>query len=307
MGIDPVTLGLGAASALGGAYGAHQQGKAAERQANAKTTLYDPTNPILRPLAEQQTNFLQGVTGGADPFAGRQNPLQTQAQGALQQTLQQPTAQAQAVQQINPMLQQLVGMQNPFAATQGVENPGANVVAAAQPMFEQNLRQANAQLAAAAPGRFSSAFAQQGIDLGQRALQDFNLFSAQQLAQGEALRAQQQQAAQQFMLGSGAQSLQALQQMMGNADTAQQSGFNQLATALGLGLQGTQQTVNPLLQLITAGLSYGAPSDLNAIVGGGGFANGGNVAIPGQMEAQQAARERQNREALMRRNIGYAL
>jgi len=67
----------------------------------------------------------------------------------------------------------------------GGEAAGQRVIGAAQPVFEENLRFAQGGLASSAASPFSTAFAQQGIDLSSRALRDFNLFQAQQLAGGQ--------------------------------------------------------------------------------------------------------------------------
>lgn len=57
--------------------------------------------------------------------------------------------------------------------------PGGTILGAATPVFLRNLAEAQTGLAASAPGRFGSAFLQQGTNLAQRALQDFNLFAQQ--------------------------------------------------------------------------------------------------------------------------------
>lgn len=279
-------MGLETVGALAGAgataYGAYQARNASNQQTaqqeNAITHLYDPTNPMLRNLAEQQVGTLGRVNAGQNIFAQHTNPLQTQGQNAISGLLgynpegaansasfdrlngmasgalnvQAPNSGFQRVgvsayqPQSNPYTSQM-GVQgyapnmqmqgagnvsatsNPFQelqfgrvtpgnamssfsgvggelrnpyALQGFENPGMNAVNAARPVFEQNLRSANTQLANAAPGRFSSAFVDQGIDLNSRAVNDFNMFAGQQLMQGEQLKAQQQAAAQQFMLGA---------------------------------------------------------------------------------------------------------
>lgn len=62
---------------------------------------------------------------------------------------------------------------------------GQGVIDAALPGFERGLQAAQGGLSAQVSSPFSSAFAQQGIDLSSRALQDFNLFQAQQLASGQ--------------------------------------------------------------------------------------------------------------------------
>jgi hypothetical protein len=207
------------------------------------------------PNAFTQPMQTQGFNVGANPFGsavpqgvqaqgagGFQNPLATQfAQGGqMPGGFTQPNLQMQGVQAGNqnnfagrvqasstPFAQELqtgtfnpganpfvMQQQNPFAGM-GFTNPGEQVVEAAQPIFEQNLRKSQAQLANAAPGRFSSAFAAQGADLNNQAINDFNLFAGQQLAQGQQLQAQQQQQALQFMLGSRGQAQEAFGQQQG--------------------------------------------------------------------------------------------
>lgn len=284
----------GAATLGSAAYSAHKQGQAAkedrEAQANQQTHLYDPTNPLLRGLASQQVDFLGRVFGGYNPFAnqaaGVNNSLDMVRQNAISG---QPEAVAQAA--VTPMLQQLMSgpaLANPFSQM-GHTNPGQSVVDAATPVFNRNLRLANAQLANTAPGRFSTAFDQQGIGLNQQALQDFNLFVAQQLAQGEQLRAQQQQQALQFMLGAGQLqqqgqlgAAQLMGQLAGQAGAAQRGALTDYA---GLQQSAFQALTNPLLQLMLGGMQYAAPSDINAIVGGKGFAPGGVYAPTGTVGA----------------------
>src|SRR5690606_1082416 len=163
-------------------------------------------------------------------------------------------------------------VRDPFGALGGM-GAGQAIVAAALPGFAQNLTQANTELARIAPGRFSSALAQQGTDLNRAALQDFNLFAQQALMQGLGLDSADRGQARNFLLG--ARGLQqgavndARQGMLGaaNAQTqaagtlgglqqnAAQMGFNNQLGAAQFGLQ----SMNPALQLIMSALGYAGP------------------------------------------------
>jgi hypothetical protein len=59
------------------------------------------------------------------------------------------------------------------------------VIDAARPGFEQSLRAAQGALSAQASSPFNTAFGLASTDLSSRAVRDFNLFQAQQLAQGQ--------------------------------------------------------------------------------------------------------------------------
>jgi hypothetical protein len=211
-------------------------------------------------LTQPSLQMQQIGAGNQNNFAGR-----VQASGT-------PFAQQQAVQLAgvgaNPFARQ---MQNPFGA-QGFVNPGASAIGAALPIFDRNLRQANAQLASAAPGRFSSAFVSQGNDLNAQALNDFNLFAGQQLMQGEQLRAQQQAQAQQFMLGARglAQDAFAGQQGLGlqaasqnNQATLQARQLAQTAFEGAAGRDLAAQTTNAQTRLGELGLNAQALDSFN--------------------------------------------
>ena len=370
-----VAAGITGAASLGGAYLQNKGAKqAAAQQNNAVTHLYDPTNPMLRPLIGQQAGFLSGIYNGVDPFAQHTDPAQTQGLQGAQRLANEPLAassqlmqsqralggigagqygnpmqvngfspsanpftqalatqgfnpstttpgapqiqragvqtsgaganpyanQAHAPQvsagnvqspqvdlqqapvwgqqlgalqtqqanvQANPFIQQMQfsngfsELQNPFSQM-GFANPGQAVVGAAQPIFDRNLRQANTQLANTAPGRFSTAFESQGIDLNRQALDDFNLFASQQLMAGEQLRAQQQAQALQFQLGArdlqqGA-AAQTAQAQLGARGLAQDA----FATQQGQGLQAAAQNNQAALQ--ARDLQQGAIAQQNA-------------------------------------------
>lgn len=112
-------------------------------------------------------------------------------------------------------------LQNPYANFSAMEQAG-NTLAAFSPVFERNLRAAQAQLNSAAPGRFSSAFVNQGQDLATKALQDYNLFAQQLGMQAMGLEQQQMAANQQFMLGARGQQTDAYKSNLGARLQAQE-------------------------------------------------------------------------------------
>lgn len=212
------------------------------------------------PLQMQRTNLLANPAISNGAF----NPGSVQAQNNSFGELHVGRANVG----MNPFMQQ---MGNPFGQ-QGFENPGQNVLNAAQPLFEQNLRKAQGQLASSAPGRFSSAFVDQGQDLASQALQDFNLFSAQQMFQGEQLKAQQQAQAQQFMLGSRGLAQDAFGQQQGanlqQQELAQSGQLQARGLAQDASLQGGAQNLqaqmaNQNAALQAAGMQTDAISQHN--------------------------------------------
>lgn len=220
---------MGGTSLAGSLMNNHAQ-KKAQKQAG-QGIAYDPTNPILRPLIGQQASALQGLFNGQqNPFGNLTSPLQQQTGGAISQYLNQ---------------------MSPEMRGQGV-NPGQQVIDAARPQFDRNLMQANTQLANSIPGRFSSAFAGQSNDLNAKALQDFNMFQAQALQQGQQMQQQQRDGFQNFLLGA---------QGAGQAQT------------------------NNLFSLLGQSLGWSQPSDMNVVMGGQSISGlpgaGGYGAQPG--------------------------
>ena len=265
---------LGGLGIVGNAIGGMQQAKAAREQArNASTAqVFDSTNPIIRQLAGQQAQFLSGVFGGNNPFAPLQSPLTGVAAQGIQGAIGAPQAGANTIQSAIPFLQAWAsgqGLQNPFSGM-GATNPGQAVVDAAQPIFARNLQTANTQLANMAPGRFSSAFVQQGQDLNSQAINDFNLFTANALQQGQALQNQQQSQALNFILGAqglGLDAAMGLGQIGGLQGQQQNDAFGRMINAGNFGLAQQQANVDPMVALMQSGFQFAAPSDLNAIVG----------------------------------------
>lgn len=154
---------------------------------------------------------------------------------------------------------QIALAQNPMQQTQDVlsgllTNSGGQVVDAAQPIFQQNLQAAQGNLNSSAPGRFSTAFAGQGIGLAQNALQDFNLFQAQALQQG-----------QQNQLAAG-----------GLLNEIANSQINNLLGAGQFGLAQNMAGIDPFVSLLGIGAGFGRPSPMENVVqpssgGLGGF------------------------------------
>jgi hypothetical protein len=208
--------------------------------------LTQPNLQMQQVAAGNQSNFAGRVQASGTPFAQQ---MQT---GAFNPGAN-PFARQQGVQLAgvgaNPYAQQA---QNPFAL-QGFINPAQTAINAALPVFDRNLRQANAQHASAAPGRFSSAFVDQGNDLNAQALNDFNLFAGQQLMQGEQLRAQQQAQAQQFLLGARGLAQDAFGQSQGLGLQAAQQNNAASLQARGLAQQAFGDQQNLGLQAFTQG------------------------------------------------------
>lgn len=136
------------------------------------------------------------------PLVNQANGLQRQATGGIEQFLNQPAPEQRAMDVSMPALQ-------------GILNgaPGAGIMDALKPRFEQNLAAANQQ-----GGRFGSGNA----ILRSRAVDDFNLLGAQAAQQGQQTQ------------------LQAAQMLNMLASSAGQNPFNRLMGAFGVGQQSFQ-------------------------------------------------------------------
>jgi hypothetical protein len=110
-----------------------------------------------------------GLSGLDAIFGPAASPLQRQATNQFGQFLNQESPQMQAY---NMALEGLSGIA-------GGTGQFGNVAEALGPLFQRNLTEGISQLSSAAPGRFGSAFLQQGTNLAQRGMQDFNLFVEQ--------------------------------------------------------------------------------------------------------------------------------
>jgi hypothetical protein len=102
-------------------------------------------------------------------FRPTPTPLQQQATGGIQTFLNQEAPEQRAFRTAQESLNPLLTGTGQFG----------NVAEAAFPIFQRNLTEGLSQLGAQAPGRFGSAFLQQGTDLAGRSTQDFNLFVEQ--------------------------------------------------------------------------------------------------------------------------------
>lgn len=214
------------------------------------------TSPTFDPAAQESrdllgnflTNAFQSFEQPGSIFGPQQaNPLQRQATGGIQQFLGQQAPEQRAFDIAQGPLQGILSGQQNLA---GIVNP----------VFQQNLQTGLAGLSAQAPGRFGSAFLQQGTNLAQRSLNDFNLFAGQ-LAQ------QQQQNQIQAALGLGQLGVAAGQGPFSRLLGAGQLGTQQSQFGQQLGLQQQQL----LLQLLQ-GLSQ--PTGQQQVTeGGGGLGN----------------------------------
>ena len=127
-------------------------------------TQINPNTQPVQQVGNAAGDFFSQLFGAGNPFAGGGQ--------AMASTLgQNPQGQA-----VNTLTNLLGG---------GGVGAGQQVINAAQPIFNQNLQAGLGQLSNFAPGRFSTAAQQQGVGLAQNALQDFNLFQAQALQQGQ--------------------------------------------------------------------------------------------------------------------------
>jgi hypothetical protein len=204
---------------------------------DSSTQQVDPTNPRISGLQGGIADFLAGNVfgGGAGPFAGMTSDLQRQSTDAISSFLSQDP-ESSTMGQLNS------GLLDLFASG---GNVAEGIGQAALPVFDRRLQQTLGGLSSSAPGRFSTAFANQGIDFANRAAQDFALLEAQ---------ARQNQV--QNQLGA-AGLLGSLQGQVGN----------QLAQFGQLGLAQTQQAVDPLLRLMLGGMQFAAPQGMDTVVG----------------------------------------
>lgn len=246
-----------------------------------QVTQVDPTNPQLKPLQGNISDFLGGLfqNPGQNPFGALTSPLQGLSTGGIQQFLSQPSPEQQTLQQVQPALQAMLNgqpMQNPFGDL-GAVNQAQNIISAMQPQFEQNLETSLGMAANRAPSVQNSAFGRDVGNITNRALQDFNLMSQQALMQGLGLQQQGQQSALNFMLGANQQAQQGalgagglLGQLAGQAG---QNPFQRLLGAGQLGNTFTQGAVNPTLQMLLGGMGFAQPQPLDTVVqeGGGGL------------------------------------
>lgn len=268
--------------------------------AKSEVETRDPTPDYFKPVQQAGANVGQDILNTTfsdfSPFAqfarSFGSPLQnagTSQAGALLGY----NPEAQALAASSPAIAQLFAggagpqfsqVQNPFPQL-GFQNQAQQVIAAQQPMFQENLQRGLGALANAAPSVTNSAFGLQAQDFTRGALRDFNLQNQQALYQGMQDQAQQQAATQQFLLGSqglyqqgalgagqlGQQGvgtgLNALTQMAANAG---QNPFARAQQAAQLGSDiYTNQFVNPTLQMLLGALNYASPIPKQSIVNPG--------------------------------------
>ena len=198
----------------------------------------NPNSPQMQGLQGGIADFLLGqFQGGASPFAGVTSDLQRQATNGMQQFLG-ANPEQQTLDMLQPGLMDIFG----GGSAQGIGEAGL-------PVFQRELQNALGGLGSSAPGRFGTAFANQGIGLAQRAAQDFALLQAQ---------ARQQEMTQRLGAGS----------LLGRL--AGQAGMNPFQRLLGagqLGLAQTQQMIDPQLQLLLGGMNFGRPAPNDTVLG----------------------------------------
>ena len=140
---------------------------------------------------------------------------------------------------------------------------GQGILAALQPLFQQNLQFGLNALNSSVPSARNSGAAIQGADITSRALNDYNVLAAQAMQQG-----QQNtlgglgilgQLAGQAGQGQFGRNLQA-----GQLSTQRDLGFGNLA--LQAQQQGYNQAVNPTLQLLLAALGMATPTAYQTVV-----------------------------------------
>lgn len=176
----------------------------------------DPNTQVAQDVQGSISPFLQNLFSTANQgLAGGGNPLAT------------------FIGQQGPEQQTFDNLQGGLLDIFGGDS-GQSFGNAASEISQRNLQASLGQLSSAAPGRFSTAFTNQGIGLAQRAQQDLTL----------------------------------LQQQFGQQDIANRLGagglLGTLAGGAGQAQLGQQQQ---LLQLLLGGLGFAQPAPLDTIVG----------------------------------------
>lgn len=195
-------------------------------------TQVDPTGKAAGEVQGAISPFLQ------DLFANpNQNPLQSDFTKQIESSLL-------SLLGNNPEQQTFENLQGGLQDIFGGAG-GESFGAAAQEISQRNLQDSLGQLSNQAPGRFSSAFAGQGIGLAQRAQQDLNLLQ-QQFGQQDITN----------RLGAG--------NLLGSL--AGQAGGAAFGRTLQAGAFGSDQQ-QQLLQLLLGGLGFAQPEGLDTVVG----------------------------------------
>lgn len=288
-----------------------------------RITNYNPTNPSVSTLQNATMQYLQNFMNNPQAWSQQfQNPAVGAAQTAMAGSAGY-NPERSAFEQAMPLLMQMMqrgagGMENQFSEMQfgnqfselrdpsGYMNPlgqAMSTLGAATPIFDRNLQTANAHMNTAAPGRFSSALAQEGRDLNATALQDFNLFANQAIQQALGLEQQNRESVRNFGLGArglqqgaaqntaqnqlDARGLQqtavnnsqqnqlsgqgnqlaAMQAMMAGAGQAGNGAFNRNLQSGTFGIQAQQAQMNPIMQMIAGIMGWAQPQQQQAVVG----------------------------------------
>ena len=212
------------------------------------------TNPTIDQRSTDN-QVSQDVQGAISPFLqnlfrGGENPLTNDLTGQAGEAL------STFIGQTGPEQQTFQNLEQGLLSIFGGGGAGSFGDAASE-VSQRNLQASLGQLSNVAPGRFSSAFAGQGIGLAQRAQQDLNLLQQQFGQQDIANR-----------LGAGSL-LGTLSGQAGNAD------FNRILQAGEFG-QGQQQQ---LLELLLGGLGFARPQPLDTIVGDSPLSQIGDIGV----------------------------
>jgi len=162
-----------------------------------------PLPGLTAPVTALLQQFLQNPQQALSQFLPTSD-LQRQASDTFSQLLRgQPQMQTDLAQ--GNIQDQLAGV------------PGGQVVAAAQPLFQQNLTDALSRQREFGGQRFASESGRQASQLEQRSLQDFNLFAQQALMQGRQQALQEALGAGGFAQGQQGQQLQLIMSLLGPA------------------------------------------------------------------------------------------
>jgi len=195
-------------------------------------TQVDPTGQAAGDVQDAISPFLQGLFQNPN-----ENPLQNSLTGQAGNALSTFLGN-------NPEQQVFENLEGGLLDIFGGAG-GESFGEAASAISQRNLQSSLGQLSSSAPGRFSTAFTNQGIGLAQRAQQDLNLLQQQFGQQDIAGR-----------LGAG--------ELLGTlAGQAGEGAFGRTERAGQFGLAQQQQ----LIQLLLGGLGFAQPQPLDTVVG----------------------------------------
>jgi hypothetical protein len=140
--------------------------------------LADPTEQFLSGILNNPQQFLGGFAPGGQQ---QSNLLQQRTGNAFQQTLN-ASPQNRTLDQFRQIMGTGAGQQGPAIDIPDVS--GANVIGAAQPVFQRNLQQSLQRQREFGGPRFASESGRQARQLESESLQDFNLFQQNVLESG---------------------------------------------------------------------------------------------------------------------------